>query len=127
VLLTPETREDLELQAEDLEISSYQDEFIDLAPIIYAQIILQIPINRFVLKIVNCSAFASCSKSHSYKTLVYLYLASCFFSALILYFCILKKMCYKIYVNISNTALRDRLFPRGMHDQWKVEMSVGIR
>jgi uncharacterized protein len=44
VPLTPETREDLELQAEDLEISSYQGDFIDLAPIIYEQVILQIPI-----------------------------------------------------------------------------------
>ncbi len=44
VPLTTETREDLELQAEDLEVSSYQGDFIDLAPIIYEQIILQIPI-----------------------------------------------------------------------------------
>ncbi|NTW78389.1 MAG: DUF177 domain-containing protein [Syntrophaceae bacterium] len=44
VPLTPETREDLELQAEDLEVSSYQGDFIDLAPIIYEQIILQIPL-----------------------------------------------------------------------------------
>jgi uncharacterized protein len=44
VPLTPETREDLELAAEELEISSYQGDFIDLAPIIYEQIILQIPI-----------------------------------------------------------------------------------
>ena len=44
VPLTSETREDLELQAEELEISSYSGDFIDLAPIIYEQIILQIPI-----------------------------------------------------------------------------------
>lgn len=40
----PETREDLELAAEELEISYYQGDFIDLAPIIYEQIILQNPI-----------------------------------------------------------------------------------
>jgi uncharacterized protein len=39
-----ETREDLELTPEDLEISYYQGDFIDLAPIICEQIILQIPI-----------------------------------------------------------------------------------
>jgi len=44
VPLTPETREELELRAEDLEVSSYKGDFIDLAPIIYEQIILQIPI-----------------------------------------------------------------------------------
>lgn len=44
VPLTPETREDLELRAEDLEVSSYQADFIDLAPIICEQIVLQIPI-----------------------------------------------------------------------------------
>jgi uncharacterized protein len=38
-----ETREDLELTPEELEISYYQDDFIDLAPIIYEQMILQIP------------------------------------------------------------------------------------
>lgn len=40
----PETKEDLELQAEDLEISYYQGDFIDLAPIVCEQVILQIPI-----------------------------------------------------------------------------------
>jgi uncharacterized protein len=39
-----ETREDLELTAEELEISYYQGDFIDLEPIICEQIILQIPI-----------------------------------------------------------------------------------
>jgi uncharacterized protein len=38
-----ETREDLELKPEELEISYYQGDFIDLAPIICEQIILQIP------------------------------------------------------------------------------------
>jgi len=40
----PETREELELQAEELEVSYYQGEFIDVTPIICEQIILQIPI-----------------------------------------------------------------------------------
>ena len=40
----PETTEDWELQAEELEISYYQGDFIDLTPIICEQIILQIPI-----------------------------------------------------------------------------------
>ncbi len=44
VPMTPETREEVELEAEELEISYYQGDFIDLAPIIYEQIILQIPI-----------------------------------------------------------------------------------
>jgi len=39
-----ETREDLELKPEELEICYYQGDFIDLAPIICEQIILQIPI-----------------------------------------------------------------------------------
>lgn len=39
-----ETREDLELTPEELEISYYQGDFIDLAPIICEQILLQIPI-----------------------------------------------------------------------------------
>lgn len=39
-----ETREDLELKPEELEISYYQGDFIDLGPIICEQIILQIPI-----------------------------------------------------------------------------------
>jgi uncharacterized protein len=39
-----EAREDLELMPEELEISYYQGDFIDLAPIICEQIILQIPI-----------------------------------------------------------------------------------
>ena len=39
-----ETREDTELKPEELEISYYQGDFIDLAPIICEQIILQIPI-----------------------------------------------------------------------------------
>jgi len=39
-----ETREDLELTAEELEISHYSGEFIDLTSIICEQIILQIPI-----------------------------------------------------------------------------------
>jgi uncharacterized protein len=41
---TPETKEDLELTAEELEISYYQGDFIDLQPIICEQIILQIPV-----------------------------------------------------------------------------------
>ena len=40
----PETREDLELQAEELEISYYSGDFIDLKEIVCEQIILQIPI-----------------------------------------------------------------------------------
>jgi uncharacterized protein len=40
----PETREDLELNAEELEIGYYQGDFIDLTPIVCEQIILQIPI-----------------------------------------------------------------------------------
>jgi len=39
-----ETREDLELTPEELEISYYKGDFIDLGPIICEQIILQIPI-----------------------------------------------------------------------------------
>jgi uncharacterized protein len=39
-----ETREDLELTAEELEISHYQGDFIDLTAIICEQVILQIPI-----------------------------------------------------------------------------------
>jgi len=39
-----ETRGDLELTQEELEISYYQGDFIDLTPIICEQIILQIPI-----------------------------------------------------------------------------------
>ncbi|PKN53614.1 MAG: hypothetical protein CVU55_00380 [Deltaproteobacteria bacterium HGW-Deltaproteobacteria-13] len=39
-----ETREDLELKPDELEISYYQGDFIDLGPIICEQIILQIPI-----------------------------------------------------------------------------------
>ncbi|MGP8154215.1 MAG: YceD family protein [Smithella sp.] len=39
-----ETREDLELKPEELEISYYKDDFIDFGPIICEQIILQIPI-----------------------------------------------------------------------------------
>ena len=38
-----ETREDLELTPEELEISYYKGDFIDLAPIVCEQIILQIP------------------------------------------------------------------------------------
>jgi len=38
-----ETREDLELTPEELETSYYQSDFIDLTPIIFEQIILQIP------------------------------------------------------------------------------------
>jgi uncharacterized protein len=41
---TPETREEVELEAEELEIGCYEGDFIDLAPIVYEQIILQIPI-----------------------------------------------------------------------------------
>ncbi|MEN6620557.1 MAG: DUF177 domain-containing protein [Smithella sp.] len=41
---TPEIREEIELEADELEISYYEGDFIDLAPIIYEQIILQIPI-----------------------------------------------------------------------------------
>ena len=44
VPVKPEMKEDLELQAEELEISYYQGDFIDLTPIICEQIILQIPI-----------------------------------------------------------------------------------
>jgi uncharacterized protein len=40
----PETREEVELEAQELEISYYQGDFIDLTPIICEQIILQIPI-----------------------------------------------------------------------------------
>ncbi len=40
----PEIKEELELRAEELEISYYQGDFIDLTPIICEQIILQIPI-----------------------------------------------------------------------------------
>ena len=39
-----ETKEDVELTAEELEISHYQEDFIDLTSIICEQIILQIPI-----------------------------------------------------------------------------------
>ena len=39
-----EQKEEIELKPEELEISSYQGDFIDLAPIICEQIILQIPI-----------------------------------------------------------------------------------
>ena len=39
-----ETREDLELRPEELEVSYYQGDFFDLKPIICEQIILQIPI-----------------------------------------------------------------------------------
>jgi uncharacterized protein len=39
-----ETREDLELTPEELEIGYYQGDFIDLEPIICEQIILQMPI-----------------------------------------------------------------------------------
>jgi uncharacterized protein len=39
-----ETREDLELTPEELEVSYYKGDFIDLGPIICEQIILQIPI-----------------------------------------------------------------------------------
>lgn len=39
-----EQKEEIELKAEELEISSYQGDFIDLSPIICEQIILQIPI-----------------------------------------------------------------------------------
>jgi len=40
----PQTKEDLELQKEELEISFYHGDFIDLTPVICEQIILQIPI-----------------------------------------------------------------------------------
>jgi len=40
----PELKEDMELTQEELEISHYHGDFIDLAPIICEQIILQIPI-----------------------------------------------------------------------------------
>lgn len=39
----PETREDLELSAEDLETGYYTGDFIDLAPMLCEQIILQVP------------------------------------------------------------------------------------
>ena len=39
-----QTKEDLELEKEELEISHYHGDFIDLTPIICEQIILQIPI-----------------------------------------------------------------------------------
>jgi uncharacterized protein len=42
--IRPEDKEDVELQAEELEISYYQGDFIDLAPIVCEQVILQIPI-----------------------------------------------------------------------------------
>ena len=38
-----ETRDDLELRAEDLEIGSYQGDFIDVAPLICEQIVLMTP------------------------------------------------------------------------------------
>ena len=41
-----ETREDVELTAEDLEISHYAGEFIDFTSIICEQILLQIPIKK---------------------------------------------------------------------------------
>ena len=41
-----ETREDVELTAEDLEISHYSGEFIDFTSIICEQILLQIPIKK---------------------------------------------------------------------------------
>lgn len=41
--LKVETAEEIELKAEDLEISFYEGDFIDLAPIVREQIILQIP------------------------------------------------------------------------------------
>ena len=41
-----ETREDVELTAEDLEISHYSGEFIDITSIICEQILLQIPIKK---------------------------------------------------------------------------------
>ena len=44
ILAKAETREDLELTAEELEISHYQGDFVDLTSIICEQIILQIPI-----------------------------------------------------------------------------------
>lgn len=40
----PEFKEDVELQAEELEISYYSGDVIDLAPIVCEQIILQVPI-----------------------------------------------------------------------------------
>jgi uncharacterized protein len=40
----PEIKEDLELTVEELEISYYEDDFVDLQPIICEQIILQIPV-----------------------------------------------------------------------------------
>lgn len=47
-----ETKEDLELKAEELEISHYDGDFIDFTPIIYEQIILQIPIKALCKE--NC-------------------------------------------------------------------------
>ncbi len=44
VPVKPEKEEDVELQAEELEISYYSGDLIDLTPIICEQIILQIPI-----------------------------------------------------------------------------------
>ena len=40
----PEVKEDLELTSEELDISYYSGDFIDLTPVICEQIILQIPI-----------------------------------------------------------------------------------
>lgn len=40
----PQVKEDLELKKEELEISYYHGDFIDLTPIICEQIILQVPI-----------------------------------------------------------------------------------
>ena len=40
----PEVKEDLELTAEELDISYYSGDFIDLTPVICEQIILQIPV-----------------------------------------------------------------------------------
>ncbi len=47
-----ENKEDLELKEEELEISHYQGDFIDLTPIICEQIILQIPIKALCSE--NC-------------------------------------------------------------------------
>jgi len=47
-----EIREDVELTADDLEISHYSGEFIDLTSIICEQIILQIPIKKLCTE--NC-------------------------------------------------------------------------
>jgi len=53
-----ETSEELELSAEDLEKGYYQGDFIDLAPIVCEQIILQTPMK--ILCAENCRGLCPC-------------------------------------------------------------------